>query len=213
MIQSLVLIISLRLQSYPASAQSFCVVRKNCQLQGLQLDFSWRLRKNSVVLQAQCAITMKNLPFDTDIQKQIIIFIGIQASGKSTFYKRMLAPLGYGHINLDTLHTRNNEQNAIEEFYKQEKSFVVDNTNPELTDRQRYIPYARRQGYEIIGIFFQSIVRDCIRRNEMREKSVPTKAIPCTQNKLQLPSYNEGFDKLYFVKIVEDDFEITPWKE
>ena len=65
----------------------------------------------------------------------------------------------------------------------------------------------------LIGVFFQSIVRDCIARNENRENAVPRQAIPCTQNKLQLPSYSEGFDKLYFARITDNGFEITDWKE
>ena len=64
-------------------------------------------------------------------------------------------------------------------------------------------------GYQIIGIFFQSIVKDCVRRNEQRGLKVPSKAIACTSNKLQLPSTEEGFDELYFVKINNNDFEIS----
>ena len=37
-----------------------------------------------------------------------IIFTGIQASGKSTFFKQHFRS-GFVHINLDTLHTRNKE--------------------------------------------------------------------------------------------------------
>ena len=55
-----------------------------------------------------------SLPFETKDTKQAIIFIGIQASGKSTFYNEMLAPLGYCHINLDTLHTRSKEHALLE---------------------------------------------------------------------------------------------------
>lgn len=156
---------------------------------------------------------MKKLPFDIKQARQIVVFIGIQASGKTTFYHEWLAPYGYVHINLDTLHTRRKESQAIRDCYDGEMSFVVDNTNPEKTDRQRYIPDAKEHGYEVIGIFFQSIVRDCIARNDKRERKVPVKAIPCTQNKLQLPDYTEGFDKLYFVRIKENEFEILDWKE
>ncbi|MBR3091922.1 MAG: AAA family ATPase [Bacteroidaceae bacterium] len=156
---------------------------------------------------------MKKLPFDIRQTCQIIVFIGIQASGKTTFFKQWLAPHGYVHINLDTLRTRPRESLAIQECYDREQSFVVDNTNPEKTDRERYIQDAKAHGYEVIGIFFQSIVRDCIVRNDMREKKVPVKAIPCTQNKLQLPNYAEGFDKLYFVRIKDIDFLISEWRE
>lgn len=153
------------------------------------------------------------LPFKTKEQKQVIVFIGIQASGKSTFYESVLKPLGYEHINLDTLHTRYREQNLLQEYFQTSKSFVVDNTNPEQKDRARYIPAAKVNGYEVIGLFFQSIVRECIARNEQRKNAVPPKAIPCTQNRLQLPSYSEGFDKLYFVKIIDNGFSISEWRE
>ena len=60
--------------------------------------------------------------------KQAIIFIGIQASGKSTYYHRYFGT--YEHVNLDTLHTRNKENLLLQECIRDEKSFVVDNTNP-----------------------------------------------------------------------------------
>ncbi len=153
------------------------------------------------------------LPFETKDTKQAIVFVGIQASGKSTFYNQMLAPLGYCHINLDTQHTRNQENILFETCLDEGKSLVVDNTNPEIADRLRYIPRAKEHGYEVIGIFFQSIVRDCIARNENRQNAVPRQALPCTQNRLQLPSYSEGFDRLFFARITDDGFEITDWKE
>lgn len=154
-----------------------------------------------------------NLPFQVCDTAQIIIFIGLQASGKTTFYERVLARHGLVHINLDTLHKRHHEAMAVKACLDSRKSFVIDNTNPQITDRQRYIPLAKAQGYEVIGIFFQSRVKDCIKRNEQRERCVPTLAIPCTSNKLQMPTFDEGFDQLYFVKIADNDFDITEWKE
>ena len=91
------------------------------------------------------------LPFQISTTKQIIVFIGIQASGKSTFYHTMLAPLGYCHINLDTLHTRNKEKELFEACLKEGKSLVIDNTNPEIADRARYISLAKQMGYDLIG--------------------------------------------------------------
>ena len=103
-----------------------------------------------------------NLPFQITDTSQIIIFIGLQASGKTTFYESLLACRGLVHINLDTLHTRHQEAMAIRTCLDSKKSLVIDNTNPQIIDRQRYIPLVRAQGYEVIGIFFQSRVRDCI---------------------------------------------------
>lgn len=153
------------------------------------------------------------LPFEIKQHGQAIVFIGIQASGKSTFFRENLLQHGYVHINLDTLHTRHKESLQLEECIEMNSSFVVDNTNPEIEDRRRYIPKAKERGYEVIGIFFQSIVRDCIARNETRENAVPLQAIPRTQNKLQMPSFDEGFDALYFVRIADNGFEISEWRD
>lgn len=155
---------------------------------------------------------MSILPFEKK-EKQAIIFIGIQASGKSTFYTRLLSNGTYTHVCLDILHTRNKEEQLLMKCLFEGKSFVVDNTNPEISDRARYIQKAKEYSYHVIGIFFQSVVRDCVRRNEERGNKVPSTAIASASNKLQMPSRAEGFDELYFARIVNNDFEITTWRE
>lgn len=155
---------------------------------------------------------MSILPFEKK-EKQAILFIGIQASGKTTFYHRMLSDGYYTHISLDNLHTRNKENQELVKCLESGKSFVIDNTNPEISDRAQYIQKAKEYGYHVIGIFFQSMVKDCIHRNEVRGGKVPSKAIACTSNKLQMPSRSEGFDELYFVRIENNDFEISAWRE
>lgn len=146
--------------------------------------------------------------------KKAIIFMGIQASGKSTFYHRTLAG-EYVHINLDTLHTRNRERLLLEECFREGRSFVVDNTNPAVADREKYISAAKKCGYEIEGYFFQSVIVDCMARNRLRDGKacVPDKAVACTSNRLEMPSYQEGFDRLYFVRIEQGEFVVEQWRE
>ncbi len=146
-------------------------------------------------------------------KEKMILFMGIQASGKTTLYHKQFHE--YVHINLDTLHTRNKEKIAIEECLAHRKSMVIDNTNPTRMDRARYISFARAHGYQVIGYFFQSRVADCITRNEKREKKahVPRTAIAATSNKLELPDYEEGFDMLYFVHIEQGQMVIEEWIE
>ncbi|MBO4588411.1 MAG: hypothetical protein J5711_05865 [Bacteroidales bacterium] len=155
---------------------------------------------------------MDNLPFEKR-EKQAIIFIGIQASGKTTFYNQMLSDGFYTHISLDILHTRNKEGLLLMECLNNRQSFVVDNTNPEINDRALYIQKAKQYGYHVIGIFFQSIVKDCVKRNDERGGKVPSKAIAAASNRLQLPSRLEGFDELYFVRLENNDFVISNWEE
>lgn len=145
--------------------------------------------------------------------KQMVIFIGIQASGKTTFYHERFG--GYAHINLDTLHTRNKERLAVEECLAAGRSMVIDNTNPTMADREKYIRAGKENGYRITGYFFQSRVSECAERNEKREgkAKVPRMAIAATSNKLELPVYGEGFDVLYFVHMENGKMVVEDWKE
>lgn len=145
-------------------------------------------------------------------EKTMAIIIGIQASGKSTFCEKYLS--SFYRINLDTLKTRYQEQLAIDECLKSGKNFVIDNTNPTIEERKKYILQAKKEGYHIIGYFVESKIKDCIERNNLRvgKACVPTKAIAATSNKLQLPSYEEGFDQLYFVKNNGLDMVIEDWR-
>lgn len=148
------------------------------------------------------------------MEKTLVIMIGIQGSGKSTFYHKYLAD-SYVRVNLDTLKTRHQEELLISECIKDGKSFAIDNTNPTRADRQRYIPLAQYAGYKVIGYFMESKLKTCIERNNQRTGTarIPTTAIAATSNKLQMPSYDEGFDEIYFVKNDGETMVIEDWRE
>ena len=146
--------------------------------------------------------------------KNIAILMGIQGSGKSTFYHNFLAE-EFIRVNLDTLKTRHREEVLIKECIEKGVSFAIDNTNPTKDDRQRYIPIAIANGYKVVGYFMESKLQECIERNNLREgkEKIPTTAIAATSNKLQMPSYDEGFDELYFVKNDGKKMTISKWRE
>ena len=146
--------------------------------------------------------------------KTAVIIMGIQGSGKSEFYSRYLSD-SYVRINLDTLKTRNRERQLLKDCIDVGKDFAVDNTNPTKEDRQRYIVPAKASGYRVIGYFMESKLQICIERNNLREgkEKLPVQAIAATSNKLQLPSYEEGFDELYFVANDGDKMTISQWKD
>ena len=148
------------------------------------------------------------------MEKTMIIIIGIQGSGKSTFYRKYLAD-NFIHINLDTLKTRYQERLLIDQCIQQGKSMAVDNTNPTKVDRQRYIPLAKAAGYQIIGCFMESKLQTCIERNNLRTGTakIPATAIAATSYKLQMPSFDEGFDAIYFVKNDGKTMTVEKWRE
>lgn len=148
------------------------------------------------------------------MEKKMVIMIGLQGSGKSTFYQKHLQG-EYVRVNLDTLKTRYQEQLLIRKCLADGSSFAVDNTNPTKADRQRYIPLAKEAGYRVIGYFMESKLQPCIERNNQRigKAKIPAAAIAATSNKLQIPGYDEGFDELYFVKNDGQTMTIEKWRE
>ena len=146
------------------------------------------------------------------MKKTLAIIIGIQGSGKSTFYRKYLAN-DYVRVNLDTLVTREREWTLVEECIKQGKSFAIDNTNPTWYVRAKYILYALYNGYRIVGYYFDSDLQECIKRNNLRvgKERIPEEAIHKTLSKLQKPDYKEGFDELYLVTNDGDNMTISKW--
>ena len=78
----------------------------------------------------------------------VVIFSGIQATGKSTFFKERFADT-HIRINLDMLRTRNREKRLFELCLELQQPCVVDNTNPAAADRASYIEPARAAGFSI----------------------------------------------------------------
>ena len=144
---------------------------------------------------------------------QAIVFMGIQASGKSTFYHQRFANT-HLRINLDMLKTRHREKRLLEVCLETKQPFVVDNTNPTVDDRRRYIEPARNHQFQVIGYYFQSKLAEALHRNQQREnpQQIPNKGIRGTYSRLVLPQYTEGFDELYYVQITpENQFNIMVW--
>jgi predicted kinase len=138
----------------------------------------------------------------------LIIFVGIQGSGKSTFYKKRFINT-HVRLNLDMLKTRQREKRLFSACLEAKQSVVIYNTNPTIEDRARYIPYAKLAGFRISGYFFVPDLADCLRRNDLRgEKKIPTSGVAATLQKLEPPTYEEGFDVLYTVRIVRRKFEV-----
>ncbi len=150
---------------------------------------------------------------------ELIIFTGLQASGKSTFYQTHCAAT-YEHISMDLLqHNKNPRKRQlvlIENALQAQQSVVVDNTNPTVEDRQPLIQLGHLYGAKIVGYYFEATVHQCIERNKQRvgKAKVPDVAIYATAKKMVHPAYIEGFDLLYNVSISENGtFIVRAWIE
>lgn len=135
---------------------------------------------------------------------QAVIFCGIQASGKTTFFKERFFDT-HVRISLDLLRTRRREELLLAACLQGQQPFVVDNTNPTVADRVRYIAPALAAGFEVIAYFFATEPRAAFERNRKRpgKANIPPGGLFGTHKRLQPPTLEEGFRRVYRVEIVE----------
>jgi len=140
---------------------------------------------------------------------EAIIFCGVQASGKTSFYAAHFLKT-HLRISLDMLHTRNKEKIFLETCLSTGQSFVIDNTNPLHKDRQRYFEMIGPYRCNIIGYYFHTTAAAALERNANRTKKekIPIQGVLGTFKKLKPPVYEEGFDKLFWVEIVDGNFVV-----
>jgi predicted kinase len=136
---------------------------------------------------------------------EVVIFIGIQGSGKSSFFRERFFDT-HVRVNLDMLRTRRREELLVAACLEGGQSFVVDNTNPLPSDRARYVGPARAAGFRTVAYFFESSLREAMQRNNLRagKQRVPAPAVAAAFKKLVRPSAEEGFDEIYTVTLTGD---------
>lgn len=146
---------------------------------------------------------------------EAVIFVGIQAAGKSTFFKQRFFD-SHIRINFDMLRTKNREKLISEACFEAKQKFVVDKTNLTHKDREKCIIAAKAYGFKVIGYYFQTDLKKAIERNNRREgkAKVPERALLGSFKRLQIPHFEEGFDQLFYVSInQENDFVAEDWKD
>lgn len=132
---------------------------------------------------------------------ELIIFVGLQASGKSTYYQTHLAAT-HVHVSKDLMpkaRNRDAKQLAmIDEALSQGRSVVVDNTNPTPAIRAPLIAMGRRHGARVVACYFETTVKDAVARNRKREGKarVPDVALFVAAKKMVPPGVAEGFDEI-----------------
>lgn len=140
---------------------------------------------------------------------EAIIFCGIQASGKSTFYREHFFN-SHARISLDLLNTRNREDIFLHACLSTQMPFVVDNTNPTRNERQKYITLARNRKYTIKCYYFQTSLVDALSRNNTRKGKalIPDLGVKATMRRFETPELYEGFDEIYYVKLEDNNYYI-----
>lgn len=143
---------------------------------------------------------------------EAVIFVGIQASGKSTFYKEHFFN-SHLRISNDLLKTKNRERRMFKFCFDTSMPLVIDNTNVTVEIRARYIALLREHGYRIKCYYFKSDLVRCLQWNGQRQGTacIPEVGIFGTHKRLEIPRLSEGFDELYYVDWVDGNRVVKDW--
>lgn len=145
---------------------------------------------------------------------ELSIFVGLQGSGKSTFFRERLAAT---HLWVSKDRMRNRRDRAqrqgvlIEQALREGRAVAVDNTHPRRADRAELIALGRAHRARVVGYFFDADKASCLARNALRvgRERVPDVALHVAAARLEPPTLDEGFDRLYRVRLVEGGFEVS----
>ena len=123
---------------------------------------------------------------------------GLQGAGKTTLYRdRWLET--HVRISMDLLRTRAREAALLELCLAWRQPFVVDNTNPTVADRRRYVEPARAAGFRVVGFLVDADAVEALGRNAARtgRARVPDRGVAGTARRFVRPTPEEGFDELW----------------
>jgi predicted kinase len=117
-------------------------------------------------------------------------------------------------------HSRQRERRQaqlVAESLARRRSVVVDNTNPSVSVRAPLIALAKAHGAEVVGYFFTGEAADALRRNRTRQgrERVPDVAVFATRKRLEAPTFAEGFDRLFSVRLddAQHRFDVVPMEK
>ena len=141
-----------------------------------------------------------------------MLLIGIQASGKSTFYIERFFDT-HVRISQDLLRTHDRLQRMLDLCLTTRQPFVLDRVNASLQERAEYLDAARRSGFRTTAYWFDTRPADAIERNARRSgrARVPVVGILGTYKRLVPPQPEERFDGTFRVELDGGGFVVAPF--
>ncbi|KAL9604981.1 MAG: hypothetical protein Q9219_000169 [cf. Caloplaca sp. 3 TL-2023] len=149
----------------------------------------------------------------------IILLCGSPGSGKSTYYRKHLQPLGYERVNQDTLKTRDKCLKVATTCLIEGTAVAVDNTNADQETRAVWVQLAQKFQVPIRCVHFTASYKLCEHNDTVRaiargkfnpdERSIlPHSAFSSFASRFRQPKVEEGFQDVISVEFqFEGDVE------
>ncbi|MFE9899461.1 ATP-binding protein [Streptomyces achromogenes] len=154
---------------------------------------------------------------DLATQADLAVLVGLQASGKSTFYARCLSDryelVGKDLFPRGARNKQARQMRLVAEHLAAGRPVAVDNTNPSPQEWAPLVAAARALGATVTAYWFPPDVPGSLRRNAAREgrARVPDVGVLATLERLRRPSVADGFDAVYEVRFDgRGGFDVRP---
>lgn len=159
------------------------------------------------------------------MKQYFVMMIGLSGSGKSFRAKQLCKDKTWKIISSDSIREEEfgniNDQNHNEEVFnlmrkrtysylKKGNSVVYDATNVTIKNRKTILDLVNKIKKDKNQIIIQAYVMrtpflECLKRNILRDRSVPISVIKKQRSRFQMPLLNEGFDKIILDGYIEKD--------
>ncbi len=130
---------------------------------------------------------------------EVIVMVGMQASGKTTHYADHLSST-HVHVSRDLIPggDRGRQAKLIREFLGRGVSVCVDNTHPSRVRRAEVIAIADEFGARKVCLLFEPDLDASKRRNALRTDKDPIPMVGLYQflRTYEEPTLDEGFDEI-----------------
>lgn len=145
------------------------------------------------------------------MRPRIVVLVGLPGSGKSTYVKNFEGVLSSDEIRRLLSDDPTNQSIHRQTFATLRRLLkirlelerpvtYIDATNLTPAERRPYIKIARDRGCVAEAIFFDVPVKECQRRNRLRDRVVPDEAIEKMARRMAAPTIKEGFARVIIVK-------------
>lgn len=131
---------------------------------------------------------------------EVVLLIGLQGCGKTTFYRERLAAT-HALVSKDAMsrsarRKEDRQRRELAALLAEGHDVCVDNTQPSAAERAGVIAVARAHGARVIGHWWPPDLALSRRRNAARPAPVPEVGLRAAAARWEEPDPAEGFDVL-----------------